>query len=94
MVAKAKYIPIHDEISMSRAIIQASSALDIAAQIAIASRDAGSLIQIAAVWLEVGNSLVTTVDDEDEEEDLTSETEITHSVGFGAQIGEKNGRTN
>lgn len=83
MVAKRdkmpKYEPLEDVLSAETAFLQASCALDIAALLAVESRDMQQLAAIAQQYIELGSRLMSSHESEDEEEehDLSSES------GFG-----------
>lgn len=102
MVAKKKapeYEPIGDTISMGSAFVQATAALDAAAHFAIEGRDATTLLQVAALWIEMGTHLTGPAPDDDEEiEEAELEADLTPTVGFGPatpkEIGaNKNGKS-
>lgn len=88
MVAKknapAAYTPIGDEISLAIAFGQAAAALDIAATMAVESRDVESLSQIAMVWIEMGSRLGSGEDDDvDDDGDLAGESDD-YPLGFAS----------
>lgn len=56
-VSYPAYTPIGEEISTASTFVQAATALDLAAQLAVESRDGEQLTQIAMVWLEMGTRL-------------------------------------
>lgn len=88
-MAQAKYTPFGDRVSPGVAIIQAATALDVAARFAVESRDADALIRVAMGWVEVSGRLVY---DEDEEElDDVQEDAERRSFGFSlvSDIGEE-----
>lgn len=74
---KLKYTPINEIISIETVFVQAATALDLAAQYAEEIKDAGSLVAIAQVWVEMGASLIAASGEEEEEElDLTSKNQL------------------
>lgn len=89
MVAKKKkapdYEPIGDYISTGTSLVQASMALDLAAEWAQEVKNPDAMIQVAALWIEIGNSLNSErVNNEDEEgEEVDIETTDIPTVGFG-----------
>jgi hypothetical protein len=80
------YTPIGRELSTASTYVQAALALDLAASLAVESRDAEQLTQIAMVWLEMGSRL-SGGDDEEEDEfeegDVAGDSE-SYPLGFAS----------
>lgn len=79
MTKKASYSPIGDEVNASTAILQATQALDVAAQLAVECRDHNALVSIADSWINMGINLAHPRDDDDqevEEHSVDSDTEL------------------
>jgi hypothetical protein len=70
LVAKARFEPIGDVISPITAFIQASNALDVAAQLAIECKDIEGLNTVASLYIELGSRLIGTVEEDDEEDEV------------------------
>lgn len=88
MVAKKvtfqPYTPIGDELSTASTFVQAALALDIAANLAVESRDAEQLAQIAMVWIEMGTRLSGGSDDEEFEEGDVAGSGEDYPLGFAS----------
>lgn len=76
-MAQAKYTPIGDRVNLPVAILQATSALDIAARFAVQSKDSDALIRIAEVWVRLSERLVY-----DDEEEMMEEEAEKAAFGF------------
>lgn len=76
VVKKRKYTPIDDTISVEVALVQAATALDLAAAMAERVEDAATLVAIAQVWVKMGASLISAESEEDNEKDLTSKSPL------------------
>ena len=89
MVAKKNtapaYTPIGDVVSTGSAYVQAVTALDLAAEYAMEQKDAQILLQVADLYIAIGNNLnVSMPGGEDEDEDGEElESELFPPVGFG-----------
>lgn len=68
MVKKATYEQVGDELDSTTAFIQASSALDVAAGIAIKKDDSETLLSIASLWMQMSDRLGAATLEEEEEE--------------------------
>jgi hypothetical protein len=79
------YTPIGDELSTASTYVQAALALDIAANLAVESRDAEQLAQIAMVWIEMGTRLAGGSEDEEEfeEGDVAGDSD-SYPLGFAS----------
>ncbi len=76
VVRRPKYEPIGDVLSAETAFIQASTALDIAAMLAVESKDAEQLRRTAEQYIELGSRLMNpgpAGEDDEEEHDLSSQ---------------------
>jgi hypothetical protein len=71
-MAQARYNPVGNEITYENTIVQATTALDVAARLAIESRDSQTLTTIALAWLEV-NKRMAYDEDADEQDDSKEE---------------------
>ncbi len=85
LVNKLKFTPITEVVSPNSVFVQTSNILDIAASIAYAKEDVESLINIAAVYAELGSRLVgySNQGDDEEEEDEDYEK---HPLGFSPPV--------
>lgn len=83
MVAKArpKYEPIGDDLNFEVAFLQAAAALDLAAILAVESRDAERLESIGGHWIAMADRLMPNrhAQDDDEEEEQTADK---NPIGF------------
>ena len=77
---KARYKPITGELSPNTAIAQAASALDVAAQLAIDSKNPINIMQVAMAWAELSQVLT------DEPEEQEKEQHTPFQLGFSTQI--------
>lgn len=68
MVRKKKYIEIGDELSAGTAFIQASHALDVAAFMAEDERDTETLMEVARIYIAIGERLLPDYVPDDEED--------------------------
>ena len=71
-MAQAKYTPFGDTLNPAIAIIQAATALDVAARFAVETKDSRALIDVARSWVEISGRLGY---DDEEEDDATDEKE-------------------
>lgn len=78
------YTPIGEELSTASTYVQAAIALDIAAQLAVDSKNGEQLTQIAMVWLEMGTRLSGGSDDEEYEEDEVVDASGQYQLGFAS----------
>lgn len=78
-MATAKYTPFGDRLNPAVAIIQAANALDVAARLAVESRDSDALVRIAREWVDMSGHLA--YDDEEEDEPADNSPEG-RSFGF------------
>jgi hypothetical protein len=58
VVAKVKYTPIGDAISVESTFVQAAIALDVAAQFAVEGRDTEQMNRTAELWIEMSKALM------------------------------------
>ena len=65
---------------MSVALVQAATALDIAAEYGVESKNPEVMLQVAALWIDMGRTLSGPDEEEGEEDDVTSSVP---SLGFG-----------
>lgn len=80
-MAQAKYTPFGNTLNPSIAIVQAATALDIAARFAVETKDSRALIDVARSWVEISGRLG--YDDEEEDDETPSdEKEKSRSFGF------------
>ena len=88
MVAKMKNMPPYeafgDTLSPSVSYLQAGAVLDIAAEFAVDSRDIEQLTTIAALWVQLGERLMSGHAEEDDTEDNDVELDSTprNPIGF------------
>lgn len=88
-MAQAKYTPFGKELNPAIAIIQAATALDVAARMAIECKDSRTLIDVAKEWVEISGRLG--YDDEEESDEASDDSEERRSFGFAlvSDIGEE-----
>lgn len=82
-MAQAKYTPFGDRVNLAVAIVQAATALDVAARFASETKDSLAMVNVARGWVELSERLV--YDEQDEDEELT-EQEAERSKSFGFSI--------
>jgi hypothetical protein len=82
-MAQAKYTPFGDRVNLAVAIVQAATALDVAARFATETKDSLAMVNVARAWVELSERLV--YDEQDEDEELT-EQEVERSKSFGFSI--------
>lgn len=78
-MATAKYTPIGDRLNPGIAIIQAATALDVAAKFAVECKDSRALIDVARAWVDISGRLGY---DDEEEDDAPEEREDGRPFGF------------
>lgn len=81
-MAQAKYTPFGDTLNPAIAIIQAATALDVAARFAVETKDSRALIDVARSWVEISGRLGY----DDEEDDATDEPEERRSFSIGFSV--------
>lgn len=84
-MAKAKYTPIGEVLCAESAWVQAALALDVAAQMAVESRDTNGLIKVAETWNEIACEMKAAAghhDDDEDEEDDDEEAPKPRLIGF------------
>lgn len=82
-MAQAKYTPFGDTLNPAIAIIQAATALDVAARFAVETKDPRALIDVARSWVEISGRLGY---DDEEEDDTTDEKEDRPSFSIGFSV--------
>jgi hypothetical protein len=81
-VAQTKYTPFGDRVDLAVAIVQAASALDVAARYAMEAKDSSAMIKVAHGWVELSEHLVYDGEDDEDEELEQQEAERSKSFGF------------
>jgi hypothetical protein len=83
LVKRAKFEPIGDEINTATAFIQAASALDVAAQFAVESRDVEGLNTVASLYIELGARMLHAIDGEEDEDDEIDHEALARKMPLG-----------
>lgn len=81
-MAQAKYTPFGDKVDLGVAIVQAATALDVAARFATETKDSLAMISVAHGWVELSERLVYDEGEEDDSDLEEREAEKSRLFGF------------